>query len=293
MNTPNSSSPRWLVPGGTGFVGRSVIAHLKQISRPVMGTSLSSGSPFETLDIFDAEGVRSMLRKWQPTIFLNAVGHPPTLPSADLCHFYNRSTEIVLEAVQKEQPSCRVVLLGSAAEYGNSPDHGSSETDKLIPLSDYGRAKVAQFETACRFAQDGLDVITARLFNPIGPGQRSHLFAAALFQRIRLGEHPVRIHSGNHTRDWTDVRDVARALVVLAESPRPPDVVNICTGKGRTVEFVANLIGHLTGATMQIEPGNKSAGELRNSVGNPSRLFAPGWRPQCSLVQSLTDQWNY
>lgn len=244
------------------------------------------------MDVDDVCDFRALLRKLQPSILLNAIGHFPSITGSGLEDFYVRNTTNVLEAVRAEQPSCRVVLLGSAAEYGNSPEAGSSETDAPRPLSDYGRAKCRQFAVACRFAANGLDAITARLFNLIGPGQSNRLFASALLERIRRGEPSPRVPSANHVRDWIDVRDAARALVTLAESPRPPAVANVCTGKGQTVEFVTGIIGRLTGAEIKTEPEATSPGMLWRSVGNPERMFNLGWRPQHNLADSLADQWQ-
>ena len=292
-------SSHWLVLGSSGFIGHAVFAILKARDCRIFGAGRSAplpdaaaGKSWHAIDIFDSDNFRALLRKLQPSILLNAIGHSPTAASSELKVFYIQSAEIILEAVKAEQPACRVVLLGSAAEYGNSPEAGSSETDAPRPLSDYGRAKCEQFEISRRFAAKGLDVITARLFNPVGPSQSSHFFAGALLERIRQGEHSPRVYSANHVRDWIDVRDVARALVTLAESPKPPAVANVCTGKGRTVEFVASLIGRLTGAEIKAEPGEISPNVLWRSIGNPERMFNLGWQPQHNLAESLADQWR-
>jgi nucleoside-diphosphate-sugar epimerase len=290
---------RWLVLGAAGFVGRATLAELRARGRQAAeaGRSVSpppgvAGEAWHAIDGFDAHNLRALLRKLQPSILLNAIGHLPAAAKSELQDFYVRSTTTVLAAAQAEQPSCRVVLLGSAAEYGNSTDAGSSETDPPRPLSDYGRAKCGQFDVACRFAAKGLEVITARLFNPIGRGQGRHQFAGALLEQIRRGERPVRIRSGNHIRDWIDVRDMARALATLAESPEPPAVVNICTGKGRTVGFVARAMGRLAGVEIEIQSGETSPDVLWRSVGNPGRMFNLGWRPQHDLADCLADQWQ-
>jgi nucleoside-diphosphate-sugar epimerase len=290
---------RWLVLGASGFVGRAALAEIKAHGGETAGAGHSAlphaGFAEEsrhTMDVFDANKLRALLRKLQPSILLNAIGHHPGAVNSELRDFYAGSTTAILEAVQAEQPSCRVVLLGSAAEYGNSTDAGSSETDPRRPLSDYGRAKCEQFDVACRFAANGLDVITARLFNPIGHGQGSHRFVAALLERIRRGERPVQVGFGNHVRDWIDVRDAARALVTLAESPKPPSVANICTGNGHTVEFVARAVGRLAGVAVEVKSNGTSPDVLWHSVGNPGRMFHLGWQPQHGLVESLADLWR-
>ena len=290
---------RWLVLGAAGFVGRATFANLNACGRQVVGAGRSAmlpdavtGKSWHTVDVFDVQNFRALLRKLKPSILLNATGHSPVIANSALKDFYVRSTKIILEAVQVEQPSCCVVLLGSAAEYGNSPDVGSSETDTVHPLSDYGRAKCEQFDVACRFGAMGLKVITARLFNPIGFGQDNRRFVGALLEQIHRGERPVRVHSGNHIRDWIDVRDVARALVVLAESTTAPSVVNICTGKGHTVEHVANIFGRLAGVKMDVQSSETSPDVLWRSVGNPVRMFNLGWRPRHSLTESLAELWQ-
>jgi len=291
---------RWLVLGAAGFVGRATLTELKTRGRQTAGADRSAprpatvnGDSWHMIDVCDVHSFRALLRKLRPSILLNAIGHHPVAANSELRDFYVHSTTMLLEAVQAEQPSCRVVLMGSAAEYGNSTDAaGSFETDTSHPLSDYGRAKCEQFDVACRFAAKGLAVSTARLFNPIGPGQGSHRFIGALLERIRRNERPVQVHSGNHVRDWIDVRDVARALLTLAESPEPPSVVNICTGKGHTVEFVANAVGRLAGVEVDVKPGETSPDVLWHSVGNPARMQNLGWRSQHDLAESLADQWQ-
>jgi GDP-4-dehydro-6-deoxy-D-mannose reductase len=295
-NPHDSAATRWLVLGAAGFIGRATIAELEARGHSIACVDRRASSiaakKIHAIDIFDAPNFHALLRKLQPSILLNAVGHSPVVANSELKDFYARSTEIILETVLAEQPACRVVLLGSAAEYGNSPEAGSSETDDLRPLSDYGRAKCQQFDVARRFTANGLNVITARLFNPAGPGQRNHFFAQALMERIQRGERSPQVHSANHVRDWIDVRDVANAIVTLAESPKPPAVVNICTGKGQTVEFVARAIGRLAGVEIEFESGKTSPKILWRSVGNPERIFNLGWRPQKNLAESLADQWQ-
>ena len=294
----NLAPARWLVLGAAGFVGRATMARLQPHSRQTTGAGRSAtppagvaGKSWQVVDVFDSHGLRTLLRKLQPTILLNAVGHSPAVAGSGLQEFYGRSTETILAAVQAESPACRVVLLGSAAEYGNSPEAGSAETDIPHPLSDYGRAKCRQFDAARAFAANGLDIITARLFNPLGPGQGRQQFVGALWERIRRGERPVRVRSGNHIRDWMDVRDAADALVRLAESPAPPAVVNICTGQGHTVEFVARAVSRLAGVEVEAEPGETSPDVLWRSIGNPGRIFSLGWQPQYSLDECLAGLW--
>lgn len=297
----NQDADRWLVVGAAGFLGRAISAELSARKCDVLGAGRSApsssplpGRSWRTLDVFDAENLRDLVREWRPTVLINALGHSPATSGPALKDFYVQSTRLLLETIQTAKPDCRVVLLGSAAEYGNALRPGGSlESDPARPLSEYGRAKCAQFECAESFSNHGLAITTARLFNPVGPGQGRHLFAASLMERIRRGERSLRVHSANHVRDWIDVRDAARALVTLAGSPQPPSVLNICTGIGETVGRVATEIGRLAGVELELEPGETTADVLWHSLGDPARMFQLGWRPQHGLSESLADQWRH
>ena len=295
MNLPASAPPsnvrgrRWLVLGASGFVGSATLAELNAQNRPAraVGHAAQPGGRL-AVEAFDTDGLRRLLRDWPPDVLLNAVGHPGDLPESGLADFYGRSTACILSAVQAEMPACRVILLGSAAEYGNSPaSPGSTESDLLRPLSDYGRAKCVQGQVAGRFAAAGLRLVTARLFNPIGPGQGTRQLAGALCARIDRGERPLRVVCGSHVRDWIDIRDAARALVLLGDAPAPPPVVNICTGQGHTVGCLATELARLAGVPLEIEPGEVSPDLLWHSLGQPNRLQALGWRPRHAFLHSL------
>src|SRR5579863_3151740 len=113
-NEPGTA--RWLVLGASGFIGRNAVAELKHQGRAVVGVSRSDQPE---VDILDGASLCGLMRKLKPDILLNACGHGS--PGAiDPVSFYAHGTRAVLEAVALEVPACRVVLLGSAAEYGNT-----------------------------------------------------------------------------------------------------------------------------------------------------------------------------
>lgn len=283
---------RWLVLGAAGFVGKAITAELKMQKRNVTGMDRSGSAHSQAIDVFDDNQLRTALRKLRPDFLVNAVGHPQGLSGIGLIDFYVRSTKNILEAVQFECPACRVVLLGSASEYGNTIEAGACETDALKPLSDYGRAKCGQFELSRQLAQSGSSITTARLFNILGPGQRVNLFPQALMERIGAGESPARVANGHHIRDWVDVRDAVRAVIMAVESPEPPELFNVCTGQGTPVGSLAREIGSLSGSAIVAECGETSSNQLWRSIGNPGKIFGLSWRPRFSLTQSLADQWK-
>ncbi|HMD53829.1 MAG TPA: NAD-dependent epimerase/dehydratase family protein [Phycisphaerae bacterium] len=288
----NGCAGQWLVLGASGFVGRATCRELKSRGFGVTEIDHATSGKNRRIDVHNLDALRGLFRELQPAVLISAVGHPPSVSESAIREFYRQSTLNVLDALRGQTSKCRVILLGSAAEYGNSPESGSREEDNLRPLSEYGRAKAEQFDMACRFTADGLDIMTARLFNPLGPGQDDRHFAGALMKRIHSGENPLRVDHANHLRDWIDIRDVANALVTLAVAADSPRVINICTGKSQTVGTLAAKVASVTGVQIQMRPAEISAGDLWRSVGNSERMHQLGFQPRYTLQQSLLDQWR-
>jgi len=142
----------------------------------------------------------------------------------------------------------------------------------------------------------GLDVIRARAFNHLGPGQSDRFVAAALASRIaaneRNGSEVVRVGNLQARRDFTDVRDVVRAYRLLAADGEAGEAYNVCRGAARAVSELAEALIARARHPMRLE----ADGELLRPVdvaevrGDPSKLHdAAGWRPEVPLEQTLDD----
>jgi GDP-4-dehydro-6-deoxy-D-mannose reductase len=280
----------WLVIGANGFLGSALLAELAAVGAPAVG---ARGPGFLPLDLLDPPALERVLRQVRPQRIVNAAGHPPGATDEEMCRLHLKGSRNLLAAVEESGLACRTVLLGSAAEYGNSPESaGSDESDPPRPLSAYGRIKARQSEAGLDARNRGVDVVIVRLFNTTGPGQGAHLLAGALLARLARGERPLRVGQANFVRDWLDVRDAARALVRIGEAAASPQAVNVCSGEGRTVEDLARTLAELAGGQVEPTPAATPAEVLWRSVGRPDRLRALGWRPEIPFAQSLHDQWR-
>ena len=87
----------------------------------------------------------------------------------------------------------------------------------------------------------GLLTIGARIFNPLGPGEDERHLGGWLGRQataIEAGMLPPVLHVGplDSTRDFVDVRDVARGLELLAHRGVPGTMYNVATGNETRAE---------------------------------------------------------
>ncbi len=209
-------------------------------------------------------------------------------------------TANLLEAVRELAQRPVVVVASSAEVYGRvDPELGPIREDaRLAPVSPYGTGKMVQDLLAAQYSA-GHDVATVRLrpFHLTGPRRPPHFVASSFAQQIARIERglasPV-LRAGNleAVRDFTDVRDAARAYWLAAEEGRAGEVYNLCTG---TAVRIGDLLEMLLGFSTRPIDIEVAADRLRTDdipwlVGDHRRLTeATGWQPTIPLEQTLRD----
>jgi GDP-4-dehydro-6-deoxy-D-mannose reductase len=145
----------------------------------------------------------------------------------------------------------------------------------------------------------GLDIVRTRPFNHAGPGQQASFLISSLAQqaaraRLQRTGH-LRLVTGNPDtrRDFTDVRDVARAYRLLAAPAVAAGPYNISSGRSTSVtENVATVAEMLAPIEIEhvVDPSLLRAGEVMDRRGCYERLRrATGWEPQIPLRTTIAD----
>src|SRR4051812_7331317 len=207
-----------LVTGSSGFVGQ----HFARMARIA---PLEINGKF--VDLLDAQGVQAAVAATRPDAVVHLAAQsfvPESLRDPLQTYRVNFiGTHNLLSALKATGFSGRVLYVSSAEVYGAVPDSELpvGENHPLKPLNPYSVSKIAAEALCYQWSHtEQFEVVVARPFNHIGPGQ-SERFAISDFAKqiveIKRGHKEPIFHVGDIDvmRDFTDVRDVIRAYIAL------------------------------------------------------------------------------
>ena len=209
----------------------------------------------------------------------------------------------LLGALVRLDPMPRVLVVGSGDEYGRPAGRRRlDENTPLRPLTPYGVSKVAQDLLALQYhLSHGLPAVRVRPFNHAGPRQAPQYAIASFAQqiaRIELGKQPPVLKVGNlqARRDFTDVRDIARAYLLAVAKGKPGEVYNLGSGSASRLRDVLARLLTMTRAkvALEVDPGRARMAEAVVYLCDARRFQRlTGWRPRIALDRTLRDTLNY
>ncbi len=192
----------------------------------------------------------------------------------------------------------RIVSASSGGTiYGDAGRLPASEALPPAPLSAYGAAKLAEEGYLAAFGRRaGVSTLSLRYGNVYGPRQDGTGEAgvvAITCQRLLEDRTPVVFGSGEQTRDFTYVGDVARANVSALHSRRS-GAANVGTGRETSVnEVVATLVSH-SGTAAAAEHAPAREGEVRRVCLDPGRAERwLGWKARVAVAGGLELTWSW
>jgi GDP-4-dehydro-6-deoxy-D-mannose reductase len=301
----------WLITGATGFVGRHVLHALASgVDVPpapesavmALGRRQPAGWPdsqFICADLEDAASVRRVVADVAPDYVIHTAGRTPPARDDELYRANFWSTIHLMSALRSTRKPMRVVLSGSAAELGPVPPAKLPVGEDYVgcPTDAYGRSKCLANRSGLA-ERPPMEIMVARIFNAIGPGMApTHAFGS-FAERLRdPGADPVTLTVGDldASRDFVDVRDVARAMIALALRGQAGQVYNVATGRSRRVGEGLDALMRLSGRSVRVvvDPAIKSRRGPADSCAAIDRIVAQtGWTPSIPWETSLGDLWR-
>jgi GDP-4-dehydro-6-deoxy-D-mannose reductase len=210
----------------------------------------------------------------------------------------------VLEAVRRHESDTRIHIAGSSEEYGLVlPDEvPMKETNPLRPLSPYAVSKVAQDKLAWQYFKSyGMHLVVTRGFNHTGPRRGTVFSTSTMARQIAEIEHGLRepvIYVGDLTskRDWTDVRDIARAYWTALDKAEPGEVYNVGSGRTWSIREMLDILLSRSKVTVRIQedPARLRPSDVPILWADVSKFQrATGWKPTIPFERTLEDLLDY
>ncbi len=301
---------RALVTGASGFVGRYLTRALASGGWDVLPCGgPGEGGAFVPLDLADEDAVAAVLDLARPDVVFHlaartfvpdALANPMATYETNAMGTVRLAHGIVAYAGRSRCAMPRLLFTSSAEVYGARvpSDYPLVESLAPRPANPYAASKAAAEALLAGVANaGGLDVVIARSFNHIGPGQ-SERFAiagfAAQLARLSRGSGNRELFVGNLSaeRDFLDVRDVVAAYLALARDGSSGEIYNVCSGVPTPIRDMLRtliLTAHVP-VEVREDPSRMRTSDVPVAFGDNRKLRdATGWSPQISLERSLRD----
>lgn len=228
-----------LITGASGFVAPHLIKLLEeQCQRDLSLTDRHKTQftyPLEVCDLSVADEVVQLLKKIKPSQIYHLAGSFTNDFDVDFQANFS-GTKNLFDAILKTSLQCRVLLMGSAAEYGHTQSStGISEDFPLNPVTVYGFTKKLQTELMHYYTSNHkLDLVMARSFNLSGKGISSKLFIGTVYDQIKRYKSGTltKITVGNlqAERDYIDINQAVKLYVKIMSRGISGEVYNVGTG---------------------------------------------------------------
>ncbi len=295
-----------VISGINGFVGHHLARELDSAGIAVIGIGLDAVVDSDITDIVSSYYQSDLSATWPNIPNVTAVIHLAGLaavgPSFDNPQKYiNVNSSMVTNLCEyylKQAVKPRIVVVSSGAIYSSNQSMPISEAGEIGFSSPYAVSKILNENQVTYYRNRGLDCVVARPFNHIGPGQKEGFILPDFYSRLSQldSNEQQTIQTGNieTRRDYTDVRDIARAYSKLALAPKLDHIIyNICSGvslSGREILDELKTAMKLPNIQYETDPSLVRPTDAMEIIGDASRLKSElDWVPLIDIHQTVLD----
>jgi GDP-4-dehydro-6-deoxy-D-mannose reductase len=223
-----------------------------------LGRAEHSGSfIYHEGDACEQAAVTKFVDEVRPAYVLNLVGIFRAESFEQYVAVHVGVAQSICDAVRLWDPEIqKLVLIGSAAEYGSRVSNPVREDAEAQPISEYGLSKLYQTLLCGYFFRNHrLPAVVARTFNILGDGLSPQLSIGNFVKQIAALRDGGTIRVGNlsTSRDFLNIAEVARRYWQLLIKGAPGEVYNVCSGVPRTINSVLEELIRESGKRLSIE----------------------------------------
>jgi nucleoside-diphosphate-sugar epimerase len=290
-------TPRILITGSEGLVGRALGRALTEQGYAVVGIDLRGTGPARG-DVRDRGAVAAAMRACNGVVHLAAVSRviwgerDPALCRATNIDGTRNVLDAAASSSRAAAPRPWVLFSSSREVYGQPASLPVAEDAPLAPMNIYGRCKLAGEELMLAARQRGLVTAIARLSNVYGDTRDHADRVIPAFARAAALGQPLRVEGSEHTFDFTHLDDTVRGLVaiikLLDRGVRDLAPIHLLPGVPTTLGELAALAVELAATDAPIVEAPPRCFDVSRFYGDPRRARELlGWQARVPLRQGL------
>lgn len=271
---------RALITGINGFTGSYVASELRHSGFDVwgLGSQVSSvvTDQYHQADILDVSSIAKAIEKVQPNVVVHLAA-VAFVAHGDSDAFYNvnlMGTRNLLSAIESASRDVDCILIASSANvYGNSDLGILDESSPVSPANDYAVSKLAM-EYMARTWMTKLPIVLARPFNYTGVGQSKIFLIPKIVDHFQRKQTQLELGNIDVSRDFSDVRTVARIYRRLVEASPVGETINVCSGQATSIRELIQLMENISGYDVEIKvnPAFVRSNEVKQLCGDTQKL---------------------
>ena len=306
-----------LILGITGFAGTTTYKMLREMgSIDINGTYRHSTSNtsrialYEKASLYECDinnvlSIESVLEEVRPDIIFyfcayvsvfSSIKNPSSTYQTNVLGAIN-----LLESVKKISPDSKVLMPGSAEQYGFVTEKKMpiKESYSLNPQNPYAMTKKNQEEIGLfYFRQFGLNLYFTRTFHCTGPYQSAGFVCSDIARQVVGIEEGkaslIKIGNLEAKRDFLDMRDITDAYWKILIKGKPGEIYNVCRGESLKIQSILDKLIDFSGKDIAIEvdPTKLRKSDVPDFIGDNQKLTEIGWTPKYKMDQTLLDLLN-
>ena len=272
-------SKRVLITGISGFTGKYLRDFLEDFGFSVFGTTSDpshSSNQIIHVNLLDYECLESSLAVIRPdvVVHLAAISHVQHIDSSELYLTNVVGTKNLFQALKAIGISLSSMIIASTSHvYGESQEIMLRESEPFNPVSDYAISKVAM-EYLVNSWRTHFPITIVRPFNYTGVGQEERFVIPKIISHVKRGSKSIQLGNIDISKDFSDVRDIAKLYLKLIQIDQRPDCVNFCSGKLLSLRQIIDWTAELSGYKLEvlINPNFVRRNEIVRQKGDRSVL---------------------
>lgn len=287
-----------IVTGAEGFIGASLVKYFRGKGDIVQAWNRreneKKSEDIFTVDLTDVDAIKTAIKTFQPDIVIHCAGSADVRKSVlnPYADFHNNviiTHSLFFALHQCDLKNCKIIFLSSAGVYGNPIQLPISESMQPNPISPYALHKQICENICWYFINNyGMNIKIARIFSVYGNGLQKQIFWDMYCKAIKTKKLEL-YGTGNESRDYIHVTDVARAIYLIVKyAPQDEVIYNIANGEEVTIASVAQIFAEDMNLKGKVYfNGERREGDPINWCADISKLKNLGYKKTVNIEDGI------